>query len=510
MENYLKLCYYPLFNKSTREPGDGGEELTNASFTVWYNQDFGLCFEYLVFSAFLGAFFGVASALYAGLNHSKIKRKRKSLVLIARGLVSLCILITVLVDFLGSFWLARGRPYSVMVSLFILIFSWSIHLLYVCILSCSVTHYGWGPLNLNAIWILTFVGNILHLRTVIRWKMDQTSYQRSSLPIEDAYFSNLSEIVVYVLFGLQCLYGLTLFFKVSRVTGDNVKLYPAHYHIQKGAEWSDDAEKSVREHLISSKWKTDHVPSSYGSLTSSYVSTSSGLTTEMDFGRIDASEDNANPLSRLSFWWVGPLMKRGALGLLQKPEDLLLLPNSLKTSKLRNRFRRARGVSGEDATQFLTEGARKDDRECRNGGGDAGAGAGDTKIGSSVPDDGAGNDSDMDSDSEIWYDSLSLNIQRKSSSATEQIETQDRKKKDVIEGDMSLFQSLNKAFGVHFYPLGILKLLADMLGFSGPLLLHALVSFMEKKNVRFEVRTPNHVQKPEDLKQISKNLKAEK
>ena len=48
----------------------------------------------------------------------------------------------------------------------------------------------------------------------------------------------------------------------------------------------------------------------------------------------------------------------------------------------------------------------------------------------------------------------------------------------------SIFWSLNKAFGLHFYLLGVLKLLADMIGFAGPLLLHALVSFMENRTVR--------------------------
>ena len=35
----------------------------------------------------------------------------------------------------------------------------------------------------------------------------------------------------------------------------------------------------------------------------------------------------------------------------------------------------------------------------------------------------------------------------------------------------SLFWSLNRTFGLHFYPLEVLKLVADMLGFAGPLLL---------------------------------------
>lgn len=44
----------------------------------------------------------------------------------------------------------------------------------------------------------------------------------------------------------------------------------------------------------------------------------------------------------------------------------------------------------------------------------------------------------------------------------------------------SLLATLNRTFGKEFYPLGILKFTADILGFLGPLLLNWLVIFMEK------------------------------
>ena len=46
-----------------------------------------------------------------------------------------------------------------------------------------------------------------------------------------------------------------------------------------------------------------------------------------------------------------------------------------------------------------------------------------------------------------------------------------------------VLKALHKAFGVLYYSIGILKFVGDCLGFAGPLLLHALVSFMENKNV---------------------------
>ncbi|XP_028396229.1 LOW QUALITY PROTEIN: multidrug resistance-associated protein 7-like [Dendronephthya gigantea] len=49
-----------------------------------------------------------------------------------------------------------------------------------------------------------------------------------------------------------------------------------------------------------------------------------------------------------------------------------------------------------------------------------------------------------------------------------------------------LLKALHKAFGVQYYSIGILKFLGDCLGFAGPLLLHALVSFMENKQEPME------------------------
>ncbi|CAB3365957.1 Hypothetical predicted protein [Cloeon dipterum] len=51
----------------------------------------------------------------------------------------------------------------------------------------------------------------------------------------------------------------------------------------------------------------------------------------------------------------------------------------------------------------------------------------------------------------------------------------------------SLFRALHNCFGVQFYAIGILKLLADLAGFASPLLLGGLVTFIEDKNE--EIRT---------------------
>jgi ATP-binding cassette subfamily C (CFTR/MRP) protein 10 len=45
----------------------------------------------------------------------------------------------------------------------------------------------------------------------------------------------------------------------------------------------------------------------------------------------------------------------------------------------------------------------------------------------------------------------------------------------------SLFKALHKCFGWQFYGIGILKFIADIAGFFGPMLLHGLVNFIEHK-----------------------------
>lgn len=45
--------------------------------------------------------------------------------------------------------------------------------------------------------------------------------------------------------------------------------------------------------------------------------------------------------------------------------------------------------------------------------------------------------------------------------------------------DLSLLRLLHKCFGWQFYSVGTLKLLADLSGFMGPLLLNRFIGFIE-------------------------------
>ena len=56
-----------------------------------------------------------------------------------------------------------------------------------------------------------------------------------------------------------------------------------------------------------------------------------------------------------------------------------------------------------------------------------------------------------------------------------------------VNNQRSLLSALHHSFGIQYYCIGLLKLLGDALSFAGPLLLHALVSFMENKRVMFNI-----------------------
>ena len=223
---YINFCYRPILDHDDLNDTSSLSYVpfTNfTSFTVWNSGDFGLCFEYIVFLTSSTALLGLTSAVYAGLKHTKIHRRRVPLVLAVRMFLSFLVVVNSIVELVAGFWMARERPYSVLLSEAVIILSWTVHIVCIYILSRSVNHYGRGPLTLDTAWFMAFVGCVVHLRTVLRWDYHHDDYTfkfgLSDDVVRAAYFSPLIRITAYVHFGLQCLYALTLIFKVSQVTG---------------------------------------------------------------------------------------------------------------------------------------------------------------------------------------------------------------------------------------------------------------------------------------------------
>lgn len=229
---YVDYCYRPILDGDSSILNGSASKFSPSSnftaFTVWNSGDFGLCFEYIVFLTSSAALFGVTSAVYAGLKHTKIHRRRIPLILAIRMLLGLLTVVNALVELVAGFWIAKERPYSVLLFEAVLVLSWSVHILCVYVLSRSISHHGRGPLTLDTAWFMGFVGCVVHLRTVLRWDYHHDDYSYKFYPpylVEDAYFSPLIRITTYIHFGLQCIYALTLLIKVSQVTGWNSCMY---------------------------------------------------------------------------------------------------------------------------------------------------------------------------------------------------------------------------------------------------------------------------------------------
>lgn len=184
---------------------------------------------------------------------------------------------------------------------------------------------------------------------------------------------------------------------------------------------------------------------------------------------LGVAEDRSNILSKLTFWWVRPMMKKGYHGNLQCAEDLFLLPQSLSTKKLRIIF-----SANFDS---LTEERDKTDKK--------------------LLEESCSSDSAYSAIRFLPGVQRSVSDQNFQRSASVRRMTSDGSytstefsEKGVTDipptkenNQRSLLSALHHSFGLQYYCVGLLKLIGDALSFAGPLLLHALVSFMENRQV---------------------------
>ncbi|XP_023680821.2 ATP-binding cassette sub-family C member 10 [Paramormyrops kingsleyae] len=141
-------------------------------------------------------------------------------------------------------------------------------------------------------------------------------------------------------------------------------------------------------------------------------------------------EDGCSWVSRIFYFWLNPLMKRGQLKELERPSDVYQLPCYLQTRVICQNFNRYWKQSQQQMS--VDEGQMKRERKPV------------TRNLPDIHDDHCEDRTDLCDDSEV-----------------------------------TLLQVLHKAFGTKYYLLGLLKLVGNILSFAGPLLLSSLVGFME-------------------------------
>jgi hypothetical protein len=477
----------------------GSANISSSPFQWWTSGDFEMCFQYLVFMTASAALFGLLSTYYAGRYNTRYVRVKRPLVVVVRLLLAVCIAVNSVTELGAAFWMNKQRPYAVLTAETVYGVSWVCHAVAMWVFSSSVAYTGRGPLILNSGWYLTLIASILHFRSIIRWTQHHTSYQY--ITPSDMYFTLLFRVTAYTHMALQTLYGLSLLVAVSEAHNDGTRLHMKKrsrwkrakvVSIQHGDEYSDEEDDEAREKqpLIHSRFRSEEC-SSYGALTGSYRDN-----LNFDLFLMNAYEDHANPLSMLVFWWVWPLLKRGALGYLENISDLPPMPKSLQTSRIREKFRKV-----------LLKKQHASDGMCSSTDQSESGGRSDEGKGSLSA---AGSSSRVEYeyylDSEVMLRSFTrstpvpftsctpdppsshqaMGSEQSADSASPPPTSAHRKnttKSSKPTSLLFLFSALNRAFGLHYYPLGLLKFTTDLLGFAGPLLLYQLVSFIENKKV---------------------------
>ncbi|XP_054833078.1 ATP-binding cassette sub-family C member 10 isoform X2 [Eublepharis macularius] len=139
----------------------------------------------------------------------------------------------------------------------------------------------------------------------------------------------------------------------------------------------------------------------------------------------EVAEDGESWLSRFSYAWMNPLMKRGYQWMLNHPQDIYQLPRRLQAVRIRECF----SSCWQKKATFSQD---------------------------------------------VEETAASINRLFVQSNGLPSPEC-----RHDIQKRVSLLSVLHAAFGLRYYSLGLLKLAGSLLGFSGPLLLNLLVSFME-------------------------------
>ena len=161
------------------------------------------------------------------------------------------------------------------------------------------------------------------------------------------------------------------------------------------------------------------------------------------------------------------MMKKGSKGNLQYTEDLFLLPQSLSTKRLRILF----SANFDSSTEDLDARNKLEDSfssESGYGGITFSPGT----IQKSVSDPNFRR-----------YTNVRRMTSNGSHASTEFSEKEGNGSGPEVSNPRSLLSALHHSFGLQYYCIGLLKLTGDALSFAGPLLLHALVSFMENRQV---------------------------
>ena len=418
--------------------------LNGTKFIVWNNtnDDFGSCFELLCLACPANVFLACSSIFYAIGKRHRFDRLdgRPYLFAMLQAFISCLISLESLIEAACSWIIKTYHPP-------------------VYLLTCSLIALAWISNAVN-VWrnrhviLLRRCYATVHVAIIIlAFSMTAIQVYSVALRIHDTGFGSL---IIHD-YGTLCRMSLQLIFLILLIPPACVD----HNKIGLNIDFSSSTAVATG---IQSGTERDALLRSISRTT--FYSNTQCITDDLG-----VAEDRSNFLSKLTFWWVRPMMKKGHNGNLQCVEDLFLLPQSLSTKKLRITFSANFdcSISKRDTTNKLEDSCSSDSAYSA------------IKFIPGVQ----RSISDPNCESRAPVRRLTSDGSYASAEFSENVATDIPAAK--VNSQRSLLSALHHSFGLQYYCIGLLKLLGDALSFAGPLLLHALVSFMENRQVIFSI-----------------------
>ncbi|XP_018013126.1 ATP-binding cassette sub-family C member 10 [Hyalella azteca] len=431
------------------------------SLEIWnpHTRSLGLCFQKLCLNTPVFALLAVVSAYFIGKQSPYVMRNRQDTVVIYCRMILSCamVLLSVLLEPLTLIFVADAKIFWVdVVSYGVQGLAWTVHLCY--LMALKTRHFGStmrGSVCVLMVWSLSVITAAL---------FTHTCFSKASHAWAPDMRQVMQAIAVCRL-TLQMLYCLCLFpegGETLRSDGSQYREISAEHLLQQQQQQGADS-GYTRFHEVATPY------------------------------HLGAAEVNISWLSYLSLHWVGALMEKGSVGLLNSVDDLHTLPHDLRTQQVSYAVRRY---------ALLTRPLPDDEREpyafnhhdfpsqstvismVR-------AGHGEQRH---LPctfdsDTTAANAMESPSSSSAMAEDVGPAIENESSPDASTSETLSptplpvrSHPKITPAKKFSLLRCLHALFGREFYCIGLLKLLSDSCGFAGPLLLHELVSYVDSKN----------------------------
>lgn len=392
-----------------------GHSLNNQTF--WKHSIYGHCYEQLIFVLTSHGLLALVCALYIDYINNKLASPnlKRSKSLHIRFVITLLsalvpILSILLQKFTGSGTI-RPAPVDYLVNGTSSV-AWLLLSLYLWKLRRQSIQLVRTHKPVIAIWALTFIAVSIRLSTVIKQLLNQ-----------DETLASGEEGTIIASMVLQALYLGTLLpgprhTSVHHEFGGGTSLYQSI---------NEDIGGEDREPLLS---------------TSSRKSS--------DIINLGIAEETASLLSKATFWWTRPLMRKGAKGQLARSTDVFYLPKKLTASHVESYFstKYPQGSAAFAEDVFTTNESNHNAQSHENA-------------------------------ERKGYGSTQARSVKQEENIVPEFTIEDGCKN---EPEVTLCRALFRAYGVKFFLLGIVKFLANCLTFGGPLLLNALVSFMENRN----------------------------